>query len=1126
MFSALDAVPSPEEWLEWALKTNTPGISITDHGTAISMYHAIRFKDMIKKYNKDNKTSYAEDAVIGIPGVELYVKEHKDDKSHMHITAWAVSNQGYFNLMKLSSLAYNDVVKYFGSVKPRVTYELISQYSEGICFGTGCIASPMGRAIMAGDYTAAENWYLRYQQMFGDKLYVEIHPTDLTHDFDKKTGGFIPIQPNECSCDGNMQKAYNLFLLDMVDKHGGKVIPATDAHFILPEDKRIQDCLLKAGSDLGWYFHQSYHQKESDVIFYELKHHLGDRLTEERFTQWIYNSYEVMNAAKNINISFDYHLPKIPIPAHIQRKSNDYNKQTYYLLIEKIQKHGRWINDPVYVDRFKKEIDTIFKNEKLNFIPYFLLYEDICAFARSQGIFQNIGRGSAGGSLISYYLKIIHIDPVKHNLPFERFLSHARIRAGSFPDIDLDLSSRAKVIKYLQDKYKAGFAQIATFQKMKTKNAIKDAMWSIYSKNRNDPEVKAICDQIPDSPQGVEEYDFLYGYTDQEETYHPGLVEQSEIVANFFASHPQIEEMVKKLIGIVRGFGRHASAFVISTTDLSNERVPTMLMEDKDVGQRVLVTQYEAPMVEKSGLVKADILAVTTLEAVQQCMDLVKERTGHDYMQENEVGIQEVYRLPEEQAVYVDFYNKKTDSSFQFNTQLIKGLVQDFYPLSRKDLSDFTALARPGAMDAPIYDTTALKYYIAVRNGSRELELIHEDLRSHTDNGVFVFQESIMSFLVDIVGYTWEEADQTRGAISKKKQDVIMAAFDRIRAACRNRGWNDEAIETICQQILAFSRYSFNRSHSASYGELGYITMYLKHFHPLEWWTAVLNTTDKEDKVRHYISIIGDKLSSPSLKVASNRFTISGDKIVAPLSAIKHIGPNSVAELITKGPYSSLEDFVKRINHSKVNAGHFAALVKARATDCFIDKALLYGDARIALVNQYKALRNSKKIDESLYDVNPLTIYTQERETNTVFNKPILGDLDVVAELQKIWPGFRRTQNKGIPLMMGTTGILRDLKIAAGMVGSNVTDQEFGFVLLYKGSSMFSGISKKTGRPFEMLKVMLFDGIQEVEAVHWRCTNPLRFPVGSLVYVRGTVTTGFKYPVSINISEIRRIIEE
>src|ERR1035437_9899687 len=223
-------------------------------------------------------------------------------------------------------------------------------------------------------------------------------------------------------------------------------------------------------------------------------------------------------------------------------------------------------------------------------------------------------------------------------------------------------------------------------------------MFALYGRNRNDIEVKMICDSIPDSPQGTDEYDFLYGGTDTEGNYNPGQVEINKNLANFFATYPDVEKMVKKLIGTIRGWSRHASAFVISTLDLSADRVPTMVMKDKELG-KIVCTQYDASMVEKCNLVKADILGIKTLTAVSDCVALVRDKV--DYLQE-EKGVPYIYRLPESEAVYDDFYNKDTDSSFQFNTELIKGMVQEFCPTNRKHLADFTALARPGALDFQI----------------------------------------------------------------------------------------------------------------------------------------------------------------------------------------------------------------------------------------------------------------------------------------------------------------------------------------------------------------------------------------------------------------------------------------
>jgi DNA polymerase-3 subunit alpha len=680
---------------------------------------------------------------------------------------------------------------------------------------------------------------------------------------------------------------------------------------------------------------------------------------------------------------------------------------------------------------------------------------------------------------------------------------------------------------YLRKKYGAGFAQISTFQKMKTKNAIKDAMFALYGRNRNDTEVKLICDSIPDSPQGVDEYDFLYGGTDQEGNYNAGQVEINKNLANFFATYPDVERMVKKLIGTIRGWSRHASAFVISTLDLAADRVPTMVMKDKELGN-IVCTQYDASMVEKCGLVKADILGIKTLTAVSDCVALVKDKI--DYLEEVD-GVPLIYRLPEREEVYVDFYNKDTDSSFQFNTELIKGYIQEFCPTKRSDLSAMTALCRPGALDAPLYDTTAAQYYMDVRNGKRDIEYLHQDLESilSLSNGVFVYQEEVMKFLVEVAGYSWEESDLIRGAIAKKKAEVIMNTFNKIRSSCKERDWSNEAIETVCQQIQAFSRYSFNKSHSHAYGELGYITMYLKHFHPLEWWASTLNVhIDDEDKVRHYISKLGNLVRPPSLKYPTDKFAvreINGERfIVTPLSAIKGVGPAVVRELCAKGPFPTLEDFVLRIDHAKVNSGGISYLIKGRAADDMMDLSIAdYGDRRKAFIETYKKLRGKEiKLQEEVFQFDPLSIFLMEKEYNQAFNKNMLSDPAIVNIIKDKWPALSETGRAGIPLIMGDVPILATVKVAEGFVKKGF-DKEVGMILLYESSEFSKGVSKKSGRPWSKVAVYLSDGFTTLECTYWDKKSALGWSKNSIVYVRGKLKPGWKTPVSLQIEEIERI---
>jgi DNA polymerase-3 subunit alpha len=1106
MYSHTDAINSIQEWADWCDINKIPGFSVVDHGNAASLYHMTRL------------TSKA----VGIPGCGLHV-EHNGIK--FYLSAWAVSEVGYRNVLKLSSIGWSSKIEDSGAEFPLLNLEQLIKYRDGIIFGVPGINGPARQLLLNRQLEAAENLILELRSSLDIRL--ELAAINV-HRFYDSTIGFVGYNVD----GGNVQKYINQFYYKLANKHSILFVPVADAHFIDPSDKIVQDCVSKNSYNDNRYFFESRHQIKSKEMYSILRHHIGTAFTEQEYVKSVRNTLDIVKLASGIKIKHSYHLPQINIPKEIQSRTDDYSTQCYYYTMHKIKEHGRWNDSPEYVDRFKKEIDVIMKNSTLNFLPYFLVYEDICRFARSSGFLQGIARGSAGGSLLSYYLKIIHVDPVAAGLPFERFLSHARIRAGSFPDIDLDIADKARplVMQYLKDTYGLGFAQISTFSKMKTKNAIKDAMYALYGRNRNDPEIKAVCDEIDDSPQGVDEFDFLYGYVDQEGAEHQGEIHKKPILFNFFKHRPEVENMVKKLLGSIRGWSRHASAFVISTVDLSIDRVPTMVMADKELGD-ILVTQFDAPMVEKCGLVKADILGIKTLTTTSEAINLIHANHGINLLEEDK-GVPMVYRLPDKDTgVFTDFYNKDTDSSFQFNTELIKGYAKEFAPLSKADLAAMTSLCRPGALDAPIYGTTATQYYMDVKNGKKEVKYLHSDLEPilKQSNGIFQYQEEIMSFLVNVVGYSWEESDIIRSAIAKKKHEVIMSTFSRIRDACISRGWSHDAIETICQQIQAFSRYSFNKSHSYAYAELGYITLYLKHHYPLEWWCSVLNNEDKEDKTRKYISYLGDKISPPSLKKPTDKYTIADDKIVAPISAIKGIGPAVVTEIVSKGPFQSIEHFMSSIDHTRANIGAISALIKGRAADTLMDLNIdNYIDRRKAFMKRYTSLRKSKaKFKDDMYDIDSMSIFMQEKEYNQAFNKSLLSFPEITTLLQAKWPGLKKTGRKGIPFYMQSgsseeTYVLGSIKVAEGLIKKGF-DKDVGIILLYESSSYSFGTSKKTGRPWHKVSVILSDGYNSMEAIMWDTKKALGWSKNTIVYVGGKLKTGWKTPVSIDVRELTKV---
>lgn len=1121
-YNMVDGVPLPNDWYKWAAENNIPGVSVVDQGVGISLYDSIR--------NKHDTVAVSGMGLNVMPGDELVLEMLSDEKAIAYdLNAWAINEKGYENLVKLSSIGYDSSEEINGINTPLLTIEEVKKHKEGLVFGAGDINGAIGQAIQAGDKKLAEERYLELINDLGE-VYLEFNPVDIVQVYDTKIG-FRNIKNNTLIPDGNLSKSLNAFFAELVDKYQAKAIPVTGACFLDSADKIVQDCLSKNAHKDGKFYEEEYVIKKSEQVFKELKVHLGHWLTEKMFTEWVNNTLSIVDRAKDIKVEFDFHLPEIEIPDYIKAKTDDYDMQTYYYMMDRIKVHGRWNDDPVYIARFKQELDVIMKNDTMNFLPYFLVYEDVSTYSRDAGFLQSLGRGSAGGSVISYYLKIIHVDPVEAELPFERFLSHARIKAGSWPDIDMDVARTARpaVMSYLQNKYGFGFAQICTLSTMKTKNAIKDAMAAIYQRNRNDFEIKQLCDTIPDSPQGVPEIDFLYGYTDKEGEKHIGHYDENEMLQNFFNRYPDVQGLVNKLLGIVRGWSRHASAFVISTVKLRDGRVPTLKMYDNGMNDYINVTQYPAGMCEGSGLVKADLLGLNTMAMVTDCVDLLKDKIN--YLEEDENGMALIYRLPEMEGVYNDFFHQRTDSSFQFNTGVVKNAVSQFIPSERKHLAIMTALLRPGAMDAILKDdVSATQWYMDVRMGVREAYYIHEDLKPILEEtyGVIVYQEQVMQILVDICGYTLEETDQIRAAIAKKKHEVMMSAFDRIREATAPRGWTKEQQDTLCTTIQAFSRYSFNRSHSHCYAELGYITMYLKHNHPEEWWASVLNNEGKEEKVRSFISLLGEKVLPPSLMKPADKYVVDGESIIAPISAIKRVGPSSVAELVKKGPFVDLEDYMRRIEHGKVNKGVIEALVKGRAADTFYDKTLpTYVDQKLDFLNRYsdwklKLKRTKTAWKPEVLSADPMEIFFMEKEFNKTFNKNLLNDPEIRKLILNKWPSLAPTGRKGIPFMMGKIPVISNLKIAEGLIRKE-HEGEVAMIMLFTGSKVRKGKSKRTGNDYCFLNINLSDGYNGAESVDWKKTKALRFPENSIVYVRGTLKKGFRESVSITLKEIEPI---
>jgi DNA polymerase III alpha subunit len=382
--------------------------------------------------------------------------------------------------------------------------------------------------------------------------------------------------------------------------------------------------------------------------------------------------------------------------------------------------------------------------------------------------------------------------------------------------------------------------------------------------------------------------------------------------------------------------------------------------------------------------------------------------------------------------------------------------------------------------------------------------------------------------LVKFCGYTLEESDQIRSAIAKKKRDVMTKAFDKVRTETSKHGWTLQQAEELCKVLEAYSNYSFNRSHSAAYGHLGYITMYLKRNFPLEWWTAELNNSG-EEKIRHYVSILGNTIIPPSVRNPADRFTIVGNRIAAPLSTVKGLGPASIRNIIDKGPFSSFEDFVAKTN-GPINSSHFWALFKAGVFDELANETESIAEARERFLSHYTKLKKIKKIPDDVVDVSPLNIFLNQREVYKCFNKAVLDDQYIRNQISDMWPAMRETKRKDIPLAFGTSPavpVIASVSVAEKLVASSESSENghnvrVAMIGLYQSSEHAEGVSK-SGRQWSRVRVVLSDGLSTMECIKWDQKKAFRFPVDSLVYVMGNLKRGWRGSPTLEILEIEKV---
>jgi DNA polymerase-3 subunit alpha len=862
----------------------------------------------VEFYNKAK-----EKGVHPVIGCEVYVsqqgrKTRSDTDRYNHLVLLCENQEGYRNLIKLVSSGFLEGFYY----KPRIDKDLLAQHSKGLIAMSACLRGDINETLLGDKYDEARRMAYQYSDMFGkDNFFLEIQD----HNIDKDKI-LVP-------------------LVNRLSKDTGIPLVATnDAHYMRKSDARAHEIMLciQTGKTMSDTNRMRFDHPE----FY-LKNRAEMMAIFPDFEDAIDRPFDIAQRCQVKLEKVKEPFPKFDVP-------DSHTTDTYFEYVarqgfekrrgrlEAMRLSGALKHDLAeYAERLDREIRTI---QDMKFSGYFLIVWDFIRYAREQGIPVGPGRGSAAGSLVSYTMEITDIDPLQYGLLFERFLNPERI---SMPDIDIDFHTRRRgeVIQYVTEKYgREQVAQIITFGTLGARTAIKDvgrALEIPYA------DVDKITKLIP-TTLNIKLKDAI--------AQEPGITELAK-------KDPRIAEVLEvalKVEGMARNCGMHAAGVVISPVPLQ-DLVP-LYKTNKDE----IVTEYDMVGLEKLALLKMDFLGLTTLDIVQDALALIEKHEGVTLKIED---------MPlDDKKTYEIFSKGYTSGVFQFESRGMRDILRKYQPERIEDLCALNALYRPGPIQGGMVDD-----FIDRKHRRKAVVYDVPDLKELLEEtyGVIVYQEQVMQISNRLAGYSLGDADLLRRAMGKKKAEEMAKQRVRFVTGAVAKGYPQKKIEKIFDLMEQFAGYGFNKSHSAAYAYLAFVTGYLKAHFPTQFLSALLTSeTGNTGKIVKYINEareMGIALLPPDVNSSDREFTpyTKGDKpgIRFGLCAIRNLGTgaaDSIMEARKKdGPFTTFYDFCERVDLATVNRRQIESLIKAGALDslganraqltAIIDQAMADGQA-------------------------------------------------------------------------------------------------------------------------------------------------------------------------------------
>ncbi len=915
-YSLLDGAISINKLVAFGKENDFKALAITDHG---NIFGAVKFFQQCKK-----------EGIKPILGMEAYFTDDVTLKNvnqkYYHLIILVQNKIGYRNLCKLIAFSYQQGF-YF---KPRIDYAQLEKYNEGLIITSACLGGHIPKLLLSNKKNLANekiDWFLR---VFGrDRFFLEVQPEELKE-----------------------QAQLNKLLFALAEEKDIKVVAAGDCHYISLADREAHEIMLAI--------------QTHDKIDNPDRYTFGDCRVPIRTAQEMLTIFkEQEQAVWNTGIiadqcEFDFEtdklfFPKFAIPSNHTPES--YFNTLCLQGLQQLKDNGLipLEQEREYDDRLAQEINLI---SKMGFVGYFLVVSDFIQWAHRQHIPVGPGRGSVAGSLVAWALQITNIDPIKHQLLFERFLNPERV---SMPDIDIDfcIEGRDTVIDYVREKYGHDkVCHIITFGTMMAKGAIKDVARALGFSFEDS---NAITSLIPDQLK-ITLTDAL-----AQEPRLQELIDNNPKAKKLF-------DIALKLEGLTRHASKHAAGIVISPEPI-DEVLPVYIPSKSNE----LVTQYAMTELEHIGFLKIDFLGLKNLTLIDRTIKLIK-RNHQVTLDMNKLAFND-------EKTFSLICEGKTSGVFQLESDGLKEVLRKLRPEKFEDMIAVNALYRPGPLGSGMVDD-----FIERRHGRQKINYLLPELKPILEEtyGVIVYQEQVMKIASVIAGYSLGEADILRRAMGKKKADVMQEQQTKFINRAVKRRFNKKKSQELFDLMAYFAGYGFNKSHSAAYALIMYQTAYLKANYTAEFLACLISLEAiHADKMVFYLQDAKEMaitIFPPNINTSMVDFTVDkNNNILFGLQGIKNVGlaalETIIAERETKGPFVDLLDFCKRIDLRTANKRVIENLICAGAFDKFpgnraqqhhelasiIEQALAYKkDTATGQMGLFISINNKNKDNEHI----------------------------------------------------------------------------------------------------------------------------------------------------------------